>query len=326
MLSYKIKIIAAVLCPVICTASTIIENKGQVRQDSNSSEKILFYTQVDGGYAYFLEDRISFVLTKITSTETNNDVKAGSRKSVFRYDMKLPKMLISTGAPLKERINFYQGKSSYSAAQYQQVIYRNEQKGVSLFFYDHPGKGMKYDIVFDHPEKGAADFSFKLEGAEALKTKDPRTGKEMLSIVTPLGNVQEHFPVCYMEVHAKNKMIRQETSCSISIAERQITYKIEIPESCSSAVIDPWISFAGGSGVDECYGTAADEMGNIYISGHTLSTDFPSSPGSFQTAINANYDAYIFKFDPSGQRLWATYYGGSMDDFGYRIKVSKIGR
>src|SRR5690349_20534927 len=36
-----------------------------------------------------------------------------------------------------------------------------------------------------------------------------------------------------------------------------------------------------------------------------------ASPGAYQTALAGNYDALLVKFDSTGNRLWATYFGGS---------------
>jgi hypothetical protein len=74
-------------------------------------------------------------------------------------------------------------------------------------------------------------------------------------------------------------------------------------------------TFLGGSGNDALGGTglAADASGNTYVAGHTNSTDFPATAGSFQPSYNAGgaYDGFVAKFNASGGRVWATYLGGS---------------
>ena len=54
-------------------------------------------------------------------------------------------------------------------------------------------------------------------------------------------------------------------------------------------------TYLGGSGDDEAAGMALDTNGNVYIAGSTDSTDFPTTPGAFQTVSGGNTDAFIAK-------------------------------
>ncbi len=324
----KVTLLAlSLLLPFLASAAGIIENKGQIRQ--SSSEQILFYTSVKGGTVYFLKDRIAFVLNKETEKTEFNNTLTGSKINVFRYDYKITNaegFKLETGDAQPEKLNFYSDRKHFSARQFNKIIYKNVSAGVSLVFYNHPGAGLKYDIVFDAPRKKEVEFSFELIGASAKKGYDKTTSKETLILETPLGEVTEHFPLVYADIRKGNKLRREEKACRISIENNIVYYSAEVPVNCQSLVIDPWTSFAGGGDADESFGSDGDSYGNVYISGYTLSVDFPSSPGAFQTGLNANYDAFIFKFDPTGQRVWATYYGGSQNDFGYRLKVTPSGK
>lgn len=331
MLSSIIKIGRFFLLLFSCSsfASNIIENKGQVSQSISDSEQILYYTSIEGGTVYFLKDRISIVLKEQLDKTLYNNIYTGNKINVFRYDLKInssSEIIIEKGVPLSEKINFYTKGKQFCVNQYDKIIYKNIDKNKSIVFYNHPDKGFKYDIVFNHPEKNEATFSFEIIGATAKKKFDKSTNKETIIFETPLGEVTETFPFVYADIKKNNKIDRIEKDCSISIENNTIFYSTSVPDNCQSIVIDPWTSFAGGNDVDECFGIDGDKDGNVYISGYTQSTDFPSSPGAFQTGLNANYDSYIFKFDSIGQRLWATYYGGSQNDFGYRLKVSPSGK
>lgn len=73
-----------------------------------------------------------------------------------------------------------------------------------------------------------------------------------------------------------------------------------------------WATYYGGSQIDEGDGIAVDSDNNVLVSGETISSNFPVSPGAFQTSIlGSNSDGFIVKFNSNGQRLWATYFGGS---------------
>jgi hypothetical protein len=83
----------------------------------------------------------------------------------------------------------------------------------------------------------------------------------------------------------------------------------------------------GGSKIENhTYFNAVDDAGNIYITGHTQSNDFPVTSGAFDASYNQNGDVFIFKLDSTGSRLlWATYLGGSGDETSMGIAVDHDG-
>jgi len=86
-------------------------------------------------------------------------------------------------------------------------------------------------------------------------------------------------------------------------------------------------SYLGGSGIDDAYGIQVDEYGDIHIAGYTGSTDFPITPGAFDTSYNGDEtDAFIAKLSSSGSSLeYATYLGGESSDYCYEIVLDDAG-
>lgn len=88
-------------------------------------------------------------------------------------------------------------------------------------------------------------------------------------------------------------------------------------------------TYLGGNDWDGASGIAVDQVGNIYITGSTSSTNFPTK-NAFQNNYaggntNNRNDAFIAKFDSSGNLIYSTYFGGSGDDEGFGIAVDTSG-
>jgi len=54
-------------------------------------------------------------------------------------------------------------------------------------------------------------------------------------------------------------------------------------------------TYLGGSEDDEGYGIAVDGSGNAYVTGWTFSTDYPVTPGAFQTTNGGYSDVFVTK-------------------------------
>ncbi|UCE08100.1 MAG: SBBP repeat-containing protein, partial [bacterium] len=94
----------------------------------------------------------------------------------------------------------------------------------------------------------------------------------------------------------------------------------------SSSGSRQWATYCGGCFDDYGLSIATDGKGNVMITGHTVSPDFPVTSDAFQTSYAGGIrDAFIVKFSSSGSRQWATYYGGSSDDYGYSIATDGNG-
>jgi len=87
-----------------------------------------------------------------------------------------------------------------------------------------------------------------------------------------------------------------------------------------------WGTYYGGNCFDEGNSITLDPQCNIYISGETNSLNNIVSPGAYQTAYGGgDFDAFLTKFDSTGQRIWGTYYGGEDLDMGFHCSVDNNG-
>lgn len=81
-------------------------------------------------------------------------------------------------------------------------------------------------------------------------------------------------------------------------------------------------TYFGRTQIDEFKGICRDKSGNIYAIGNTYNNDLPVTPGAFQSAYKANYEAFIVKFDSCGSLIWCTYFGTNGFDSGEKIAYS----
>lgn len=76
-------------------------------------------------------------------------------------------------------------------------------------------------------------------------------------------------------------------------------------------------TFLGGTGDDGATAIAVDASGNTWVRGNTKSTNFPISPGAYQTALAGLYDAFLSEVNPNGsQLLYSSYLGGTGTEYG----------
>ncbi|UZJ63953.1 SBBP repeat-containing protein [Sphingobacterium sp. KU25419] len=87
-----------------------------------------------------------------------------------------------------------------------------------------------------------------------------------------------------------------------------------------------WATYYGGPSQETPQTISADELGNIYMAGNTISTSGMATTGAHQAIFGGGTnDGFVAKFDPNGQRLWGTYLGGTSNDLILSIKNDELG-
>jgi hypothetical protein len=87
----------------------------------------------------------------------------------------------------------------------------------------------------------------------------------------------------------------------------------------TSLVYSTYLNGASGNGI------AVDSAGNAYVTGDAGPTNFPTTPGAFQTSP-MGFDVFVAKLNPAGSALvYSSRFGGSFDDFGRGIALDGAG-
>jgi len=86
-------------------------------------------------------------------------------------------------------------------------------------------------------------------------------------------------------------------------------------------------TFVGGAGLDLALSIIGDSSGNLYVTGATSSTDFPTTSPAYNTSFSGGTtDVFLFKLGPDGESLlYSSYIGGSLEDMGSSISLDSSG-
>jgi hypothetical protein len=90
----------------------------------------------------------------------------------------------------------------------------------------------------------------------------------------------------------------------------------------TSAGIVVWATYFGGPEVEMPGDVTVDAAGNVYMACAAVSAGLGTS-GTFQPTLGKNrgLECLITKFTPSGARVWATYFGGGLNEIPHGICV-----
>ncbi len=283
------------------------ENRGQV------DKSVLYYVKAPQGNIFFQKDAIVYQLVSESSVE-NIRVDLYHARSEARAVAK---------NRLKTTMNFYMGQNpeqnitgveTFDSLEYQGIFPNTDllilqQEGMLKQEYRiHPG-GSVQNICLQY--LGIRDMNINSSGE--------------LEINTSTRTLKESAPLSYQWIHGKKQLV--ETRYVIKPGNT-VGFETADYDSSRELIIDPSLIFStylGGRRGDSASDIAVDLQLNTYIVGSTNSTDFPLTPGAYDTEQWPHYstDAFISKLNPEGtELLFSTYLGGSWDDSASGVAIS----
>ena len=84
-------------------------------------------------------------------------------------------------------------------------------------------------------------------------------------------------------------------------------------------------TFLGGTELDQGNDIAVDSTGSAYVTGFTLSANFPTTADAFDTTISSS-EVFVTKLNPAGSALvYSSFLGGDTTDLAFGIAVDTFG-
>ena len=302
------------------TIDGFIENKGQfIDMQGRPVPTALFKAATSDMDVYITEHGITYLFKEIDEKKEAGKgfprtEKPHCRIKSFRIDATI------TGANIKkENIEYLEQndnhynyfyphcpKGLYNVKEYRKIRFREIYSGINWVIYVNE-RGVKYDFEVS----ANADYQriqIVYQGAnEILQHKDGS-----IEIKTPMGSIRELTPITYQN--------NKEIYCSFKVYEKnKVRFNLRDYSSSLPLLIDPqlsWGTLYGGNSSEEITSITTDTIGNIYVTGQTLSSNFPTQNAGtyFDSTLYGAADIFLLKFNTAETLLWATYYGGNDAD------------
>ena len=276
-----------------------------------------------GTYSIFLQaDRALLVLP--TGADGSKQ-EPGSRSSVLTLQL-----LQSNKEARAEGLDLLPGKSNYyigrqstnwktGIPQYGTVAFKSIYPGIDLMYYGKQGQ-LEYDFVLS-PGANPRAVRFRVTGARKVKLN--ASGDLLLEVAD--GAVEVHKPTIYQKA---GDGTRRAVVGDFSLCGDEVDLKVGNYDNRKELIIDPALSYStliGANNNTQVQGVAADSNGNVYVTGTTFATNYPTV-NAFQTANKGTTNVFVTKLGPTGDViLYSTYLGGSGFDNAAAIAVDGSG-
>ena len=227
--------------------------------------------------------------------------------------------------PATTRVNFFKdndtSKWRNNIETFRMVSLGDIYPGINLSLHAYGNNVEKLFIVEPNAEPGR--IQLRIEGAAGLSLD--KNGQ--MVVATGLGPVVFTKPVAYQLIDGEKHYV--EASYVLKAdqdyqAVVQYGFNLGPYDSNYSLTIDPLLAstFLGGTDDDFAYDMVLDKNNNVYLTGSTESSDFPTPTGAYDTSFNTSDDVFVAKLDSNLNTLIAaTFIGGSLWERAYVIAL-----
>jgi hypothetical protein len=302
-------------------------NRGQTDKD------VRFLSRGTGYSLYLTSGEAVLVLTKpnpdakhdVRGTQARPDPKAPVKSVALRMSLvgAARQPLVSGLDELPGKANYFIGKDAAkwhtNVPTYAKVHYREIYPGIDLVYYGNQ-RQLEYDFVVA-PGADPKKIALRFQGADKLEID----AEGDLVLHTAGGNIRQHKPIVYQEIDGT----RQEIAGSyVRKGANRVGFHVATYDRSRPLIIDPLVlsysTYLGGSFNDSVTSIAVDSAGNAYVTGIAQSTDFPTTPGSFQPTSGGTStfvtSTFVTKLNPAGSALvYSTYLSNDFFSAGIAI-------
>jgi hypothetical protein len=322
------------------TLTAITKNRGQLDND-----EVRFYVQ--GGGFWFTDDGVWIELREYAETRDQGSELRGQggvsgldidpmdwfrepeaveyRRMVLKQEFIGANSVRPLGrGPLGYYSNFFYGNDSSKwctqVPNYQEVYYENLYNGIDLRYYTNEN-GLKYDFIV-HPGTNPNQIIIKWKGADDLLID--RTGN--LIIKTQIENIVDSELFIYQDYAETRHVINGKY-----VKFNNLEYGFKLQDNYNKfedLIIDPFIysTLIGGTSQEVGFDISIDSKGNAFVTGATLSLDFPNTTGAYDTSFNNEGDGFVLKLNQNGSALYySTYVGGIHNENAFSIATDLMG-
>jgi hypothetical protein len=204
---------------------------------------------------------------------------------------------------------------------YARVRYEAIYPGIDVVYYGN-GRQLEYDLVVaPHTDPGRARLALAGAGVSLTNGGD-------LALALGDGRVVHlRAPVAYQDRDGRHVPVDAAFRLSASETGAEVSFDLAAYDPALPLVIDPLVysTFLGGGSDDTATAIAVNAAGEAFVTGYTLSADFPATAGAFDTGPNGILDAFVTRMNSAGTALiYSTYLGGSGIDLGNDIAVNAL--
>jgi uncharacterized repeat protein (TIGR01451 family) len=202
---------------------------------------------------------------------------------------------------------------------YSRVRYDDVYPGISVLYYGRRDR-LEYDFKI---APGADPTAIKFAFNSRLKPRVAGNGDLVLRFAG--GELREPPPNVYQEISGERRAV---TGRYVVTDAQVISFAVGAYDKTQPLIIDPvlvYSTYLGGSGDDPASSITIDGSNNIYITGTTNSTNFPSQGPAFPNKAGLS-DIFVTKINSAGNAVvYSTYVGGSGLDRADGIAIDSSG-
>lgn len=206
---------------------------------------------------------------------------------------------------------------------YGAVAYGALYRGIDLRYEGREGALRGTFTVAPHVDP--APLRWRYDGVQTLAI-EPASGDLQITLAGGRTLV-ERAPVAWQDTPAGRVPVAARFAL-LDSQRHEVGFALGVYDPAMPLVIDPSLEYSGylgGSNTETTYDVAVDALGNAYIVGDTISSDFPTLAPIQGPSTLATTDVFLTKLNPQGQRVFSTYLGGSGSDSGLAIALDPQG-